>query len=221
MVLSTLQDWAGRVGGFLTGSPSADTRRPRAYGTGLPEPEPTRAARLAAIRQFQSEFTHNAKHRTRFDAFVDGLNRLPRPLLAMGTISLFIYAMIEPQGFAVAMASLDLIPHEMWWLFGAIVSFFFGARELHYHRKDDNAPGTYSERAIETLQEIERLKALPTDKTPGIAASPDETVVRTILSDLDDEADNAAMETYRRQTGPARPRLNPTRRPWRGSPSVS
>ena len=33
-----------------------------------------------------------------FDRLVNGLNRLPRPLLAFGTLGLFIYAMIDPAG---------------------------------------------------------------------------------------------------------------------------
>jgi hypothetical protein len=31
-----------------------------------------------------------------FDRFVNGLNRLPRPLMALGTIGLFVFAMVDP-----------------------------------------------------------------------------------------------------------------------------
>ena len=36
-----------------------------------------------------------------FDGFVNGLNRLPRPMLAIGTLGLFVYAMVEPIGFGL------------------------------------------------------------------------------------------------------------------------
>lgn len=75
---------------------------------------------------------------TGFDGWVNGLNRLPRPLLALSTIGLFGYAMAEPIGFGVRMQGLALVPDQLWWLLGAIVSFYFGARELHYLR--DRAP---------------------------------------------------------------------------------
>ncbi len=69
-----------------------------------------------------------------FDGFVNGLNRLPRPMLAIGTLGLFAYAMVEPAGFSVRMQGLAYVPEPLWWLLGAIVSFYFGARELHYRR---------------------------------------------------------------------------------------
>ena len=69
-----------------------------------------------------------------FDCFVNGLNRLPRPVLTLGTLGLFVYAMIEPFGFSVRMEGLQTVPEPLWWLLGAIVSFYFGAREAHYFR---------------------------------------------------------------------------------------
>lgn len=69
-----------------------------------------------------------------FDAFVNGLNRLPRPLLALGTLGLFVYAMVSPDSFSQRMVGLQQVPEPLWWLLGAIVSFYFGAREAHYFR---------------------------------------------------------------------------------------
>ncbi len=70
-----------------------------------------------------------------FDRFVNGLNRLPRPLMALGTLGLFGYAMVDPVGFAGRMAGLAEVPEPLWWLLGAVVGFYFGARELHYLRR--------------------------------------------------------------------------------------
>jgi hypothetical protein len=69
-----------------------------------------------------------------FDTFVNGLNRLPRPLLALGTLALFVYAMADPDGFARRMHGLAQVPEPMWWLLGAVVAFYFGAREAHHLR---------------------------------------------------------------------------------------
>ena len=86
----------------------------------------------AAIGAYGAEFAGAGG--SRFDGFVNGLNRLPRPLLALSTLGLFGYAMAEPAGFGTRMQSLALVPEPLWWLLGAIVSFYFGARELHHQR---------------------------------------------------------------------------------------
>ncbi|MDM7458844.1 MAG: holin family protein, partial [Paracoccus sp. (in: a-proteobacteria)] len=89
-------------------------------------------AHARAIAQHGQEFM--APREGWFDRFVNGLNRLPRPMLALGTMCLFIYAMVEPQGFGLRMQHLQLVPEPLWWLLGAIVGFYFGAREAHYLR---------------------------------------------------------------------------------------
>jgi hypothetical protein len=104
-------------------------------------PNATRAAELAAdiqmatLKAASAEFQHAGDGR--FDRFINGLNRLPRPLLALGTLGMFIYAMADPYAFAARMIGLQEVPEPLWWLLGAVVSFYFGARELHYAR----APG--------------------------------------------------------------------------------
>lgn len=83
-------------------------------------------ATSAALAQFGAEF--GLSDRSEFDRMIDGLNRLPRPLLALGTIGLFVAAMIDPIWFASRMEGVALVPEPLWWLMGAIVSFYFGAR---------------------------------------------------------------------------------------------
>ena len=79
----------------------------------------------AALTQFATEFRNP---RSGFDLFIDGVNRLPRPAMAFGVLSLFIAAMVDTIWFADRMAGLSLVPEPLWWLLGAIVSFYFGAR---------------------------------------------------------------------------------------------
>ncbi len=80
----------------------------------------------AALEQFGREFMIPRK--SRFDSVMDGINRIPRPALALGTIGLFVSAMVQPVWFAERMTGIALVPEPLWWLLGVIVSFYFGAR---------------------------------------------------------------------------------------------
>ena len=92
------------------------------------EAQAVRAADLqqTAMAQYAAEFAPRPKGP--FDKFMDGINRLPRPALALGTLDLFVAAMTDPVWFASRMDGLATVPEPLWWLLGAIVSFYFGAR---------------------------------------------------------------------------------------------
>ncbi len=90
-------------------------------------------AKSQSLQQFAAEFVH--PRRGLFDRLVDGLNRLPRPMLALGTIWMFIAAMRQPDEFIKGMEGLALVPEPLWWLMGAIVSFYFGGR--HQAKEQD------------------------------------------------------------------------------------
>jgi hypothetical protein len=89
-------------------------------------------AQMTALQQLGEEYQHPAL--SWFDRMVNGLNRMPRPMLAFGTLGLFTYAMVDPEAFAHRMVGLNAVPEPLWWLLGAIVAFYFGARETHYFR---------------------------------------------------------------------------------------
>ncbi len=116
------------------------------------------AAQEAALAQLGAEFSNAGS--TWFDSAVNGLNRLPRPFLALGTVGLFVYAMIDPQAFSQRMVGLSAVPEPLWWLLGAVVAFYFGARETHYFRESRSTGG----RAV-----ISRAAAQPPAPTPTIA----------------------------------------------------
>ncbi len=97
-------------------------------------------AQIAALRQLSDEY--GLPSTSWFDRAVNGLNRLPRPLLAFGTIGLFIYAMVDPVRFAARMVGLNAVPEPLWWLLGAVVAFYFGARESYYFRGRTGIPAT-------------------------------------------------------------------------------
>jgi hypothetical protein len=78
----------------------------------------------AALGQFGAEFGGAGV----FNRVVDGINRLPRPMLAFGVVALFVMAMIDPVWFGARMTGLALVPEPLWILIGAVVTFYFGSR---------------------------------------------------------------------------------------------
>jgi len=77
--------------------------------------------------QFANEFGHS---RNWFDSLIDGLNRLPRPIFAFGTIYIFWLCIEYPIKFQNSALALQAMPQEGWWILGTIIVFFFGGR-LH------------------------------------------------------------------------------------------
>ncbi|PID35507.1 MAG: carboxylesterase [Rhodobacterales bacterium] len=114
-------------GGLLSGASKAFEA---VGGVFAPNSEAEAARRAefqqAALGQFAAEFQHPRKGW--FDRFMDGANRLPRPLMVVATFSLLATAMFDPLWFASRMQGLALVPDPLWWLMGAIVSFYFGGR---------------------------------------------------------------------------------------------
>jgi len=95
-------------------------------------------AQMAALNQLGAEYENPGQGW--FDGLVNGINRLPRPMLAFGTIGLFVYAMVDPARFADRMVGLNAVPEPLWWLLGAVVAFYFGARETYYFRNRTTTP---------------------------------------------------------------------------------
>lgn len=115
----------------------------------------------SALNQHSAEFTYGRLGL--FDRLMNGLNRLPRPFLAMGTLGLFVHAMVDPVAFSQRMQGLAFVPDPLWWLLGAIVSFYFGAREMHYLRRgprlSDRTSDTQSTQGnISPYQPAERIE---------------------------------------------------------------
>jgi Holin of 3TMs, for gene-transfer release len=118
------------------------------------------ASQAEAMRQFASEF--GLERHGVFDRFMDGLNRVPRPAMALGTIGLFVAAMVAPGWFAERMAGVALVPEPLWWLLGVIVSFYFGAR---YQVKSQEF-----RREVVTTQALATSSQAPTPDNPALEA---------------------------------------------------
>lgn len=122
----------------------------------------------AALQQLASEFQPARKGV--FDRLVDGLNRLPRPAMALGTIALFVSAMSDPVWFSERMQGISLVPEPMWWLLGVVVSFYFGARHQAKGQEFQRSLAETMARTPQVVQNIETLRRLSSD-SPGMAAS--------------------------------------------------
>ncbi|MGH1369247.1 MAG: holin family protein [Maritimibacter sp.] len=114
--------------------------------------------REAALDQFAGEFLLPKK--SKFDQVMDGLNRVPRPALALGTLGLLVSSMVDPVWFAARMQGIALVPDPMWWLMGAIVSFYFGARHQVKSQDFQRSIATTMARTPTVMRNLGALDAL-------------------------------------------------------------
>ena len=66
------------------------------------------AVQLQAMQQYGKEFS--VPRQGWFDRFMDGLNRLPCPAMALGTLGLIVSAMADPIWFSTRMQGIALVP---------------------------------------------------------------------------------------------------------------
>jgi len=147
------------------------------------------------VAQYGEEFA--APARGGFDRFMDGLNRVPRPAMALGTLGLFIAAMVEPVWFAERMQGIALVPEPLWWLLGAIVSFYFGARHQVKGQEFQRSIATTMARAPVVVENLRALRELRAD-SPGVAAPGRDAGLS--LAVIKPEA-NPALEDWRQSRG--------------------
>mgnify|MGYP005847192721 CR=1 FL=1 len=151
-------------------------------------------AQGAALQQMAAEFGGGNGW---FHGLVNGLNRLPRPLIAFGVLALFLSAMVDPVWFAARMEGLTLVPEQLWTLMGIIVAFYFGAREMHKLRsgamaKEAARIHAQTPRVVENIRSIEALRA----DSPGAASAGTDAVVEVSATQA---GNNPALEEWRSQ----------------------
>lgn len=149
--------------------------------------------RLGAMAQFATEFEQ--ARQGWFDRLMDGVNRLPRPALALGTLGLFLAAMIDPIWFAARMQGIALVPEPLWWLLGVVVSFYFGARHQVKSQQFQKSLAQTMSLAPKVADNIATLAAL-TATSPGVADAGHDAQLAT-LSVAPDE--NSALSEWQAQ----------------------
>ncbi len=107
---------------------------------------------LASLQQFAAEFK-SKRTSTAWDSFVDGLNRLPRPLITLGILGLFILAPADPIRFLEIARAYQIMPEGFWALLSIIIAFYFGGRMQVTRQQMTIAGG-----ALDAAKEIVRVR---------------------------------------------------------------
>ena len=149
-----------------------------------------------AMTQFGTEFA--IARQGRFDHFMDGVNRLPRPALALGTLGLFVAAMVDPIWFASRMQGIALVPEPLWWLLGVIVSFYFGARHQLKSQDFQREIASTMARAPQVMANLSTLRDMAST-SPG-AADPGGDAAQA-LNAVEAEENPALAEWAARRNG--------------------
>lgn len=145
------------------------------------------------LQQFAREFETAGE--SRFNRFMDAVNRLPRPAMALGTLCLFGAAMIDPIWFAARMQGVALVPEPLWWLLGVVVSFYFGARHQVKSQQFQKSVAQSMAQVPKVVENLGMLRAL-TATTPGTA---DTGVDARLRMDSLQPEQNPALEDWRRK----------------------
>lgn len=153
---------------------------------------------MQAMTQYGQEFV--VPRQGAFDRFMDGLNRVPRPALALGTLGMFVAAMVDPLWFSQRMQGIALVPEPMWWLLGVIVSFYFGARhQVKSQQFQRDIVGTMAH----VPQVMRNIKALHELRAESVGAADTGADARLTTASLAPDT-NAALEAWRnRASNPA------------------
>ncbi|MGD9295669.1 MAG: holin family protein [Roseobacter sp.] len=154
--------------------------------------------RTEVLRQFGREF--ETPKQTPFNRFMDAMNRVPRPALALGTLGLFIAAMIDPIWFAQRMQGVALVPEPLWWLLGVIVSFYFGARHQVKNQQFQQSIAQTMALAPKVTENIRKLRELNAT-TPGVAKTGSDARLR--IMSLQTEPNQALQDWQRLVHDPA------------------
>lgn len=150
----------------------------------------------ATLNQMAAEFA-DRENRGRFDRLMDGVNRLPRPMLVLGVFGILVWTSVDPIAAAQVFTSWAIIPTEFWYVVLAIVTFYFGGRyqtKVHQMqaRLANVAAGVPA--VMQTISELEDLRA-DAPVTPGVAdPGPDASVELAALQDSGN--DNPALADW-------------------------
>jgi len=84
---------------------------------------------MSVYNQFAAEYQYRGR-RTWWDSLWDGINRMPRPLMTFGIVWMFYWCIDDPVNFTKAMTTLQIVPEQLWWIFYAVIGFWFGTKAL-------------------------------------------------------------------------------------------
>lgn len=118
-------------------------------------------------------------NRTKWDSFVDGLNRLPRPIIAFMVIGAIIWAPINPIKFNIVMQSYAIVPMWLAAIFGQVILLFFGGRMLDGWNMKATDPATV-EATINHIKTLQEMAKKPLEAPPVANFTPATTLPATL-----------------------------------------
>ncbi len=115
---------------------------------------------MASRQQFAAEF--QVLNRTWFDSLIDGINRLPRPVIVGMVIWYFVLAVRDPTEFQVVNTALDGVPEFMWQIAMLVIGFYFVAREIQKSRDKLTLPKKDFDEQQRRITELRAQKPIET-----------------------------------------------------------
>ena len=151
----------------------------------------------AALQEFAAEF-HQRNRRTWWDAFIDGLNRLPRPLLTFSIIGFFVLAPLNPEKFLEIAKAYEVMPAGYWALLSVIVGFYFGGR-MQIKSQDMMVKKEAIQAAKEMMTLKKSFRALPDDFESQESKTFDAAIAAGKLPELNFVVEDWLQEKRRRR----------------------
>ena len=151
---------------------------------------------MASLQQFAAEF--QAREGTWWDSLVDGLNRLPRPLIALGIVAFFLLAPLEPVRFLEIARAYRVLPDGFWALLSVIIAFYFGGR-MQLKRQDMAVKGGAVRAARQIVALRREEQALHEPAGQGPVAWPPEVASPSLPIPIVTPGSNRVVEAWRRR----------------------
>jgi uncharacterized membrane protein YgcG len=156
----------------------------------------THSEQDSATQAFAAEVAAQARtNRTWWDSFIDGLNRLPRPLMVFSVLGLFVYCFADPAGFSVRMQAFALVPEWLALVLAQVILLYFGGRMF------ENWPGKLSGPTKVQVQEVmasmRELRQLQKDEAPP--APIPEAEYQAAMKDTSRPLPNRVIEEWNRR----------------------
>ncbi len=157
---------------------------------------------LASLEQFAAEF-RSRRTSTAWDSFIDGLNRLPRPLITLGILGLFVLAPADPIRFLEIARAYQIMPEGFWALLSIIIAFYFGGR-MQVTRQQMTVRGGALEAAKDIVEARKAFRDLEAEEEGQDEAPRAEPVfLKTPGTAMSDAPKNRVVDAWLRRKKPS------------------
>lgn len=161
---------------------------------------------MQAGQTYASENLQIRMNRTWWDSLIDGINRLPRPLIAFIVIAeFFVWPVIDPISFGKAMTAYQLVPQWLAVIAGQIILLYFGGRMMDKWPEVREFSKEKVANVLNAMKDIEKLrpqpKSLPPAKPKPMDAAEFDQEWSKITSDSDEPISNEAIIEWNRRRG--------------------